>query len=64
MTPIEFKEMKIRLDELLQKELIEPSVSPWGALVLFGKKKDDTLGLYIDYKELTKIVIANNYPLP
>jgi len=63
MTPTEFKELKIPLDELLQKGFIGPSVSPWGAPVLFVKKKDETLRLCIDYRELNKITIKNKYPL-
>ena len=48
MTPIELKELKIQLQELLDKGFIRPSVSPWGAPVLFMKKKDDTLRMCID----------------
>ena len=43
MAPMELKELKSQLQELLNKGFIRPSVSPWGALVLFVKKKDDTL---------------------
>jgi hypothetical protein len=49
---------------LLDKENIRPSVSPWGALVLFVKKKEDTLRLCIDYRQLNKMTIKNKYPLP
>ena len=45
MTPLELKELKTQLEELLSKDLICPSTSPWGAPVLFVKKKDDTLRL-------------------
>jgi hypothetical protein len=48
----------------LDKEYIRPSVSPWGAPVLFVKKKDGTLSLCIDYRKLNKVTIKNKYPLP
>jgi hypothetical protein len=60
----ELTELKIQLQELLDKEYIRPSVSPWGAQVLFVKKKDGTLRLCIDYRELNKMTIKNKYPLP
>ena len=50
MAPMELKELKTQLHELLDKGLVRPSVFPWGALVLFVKKKDDTLRVYIDYR--------------
>jgi hypothetical protein len=49
---------------LLDKGFIRPSVSPWGAPVLFVKKKDGTFRMCIDYRELNKITIKNKYPLP
>ncbi|XP_075483634.1 uncharacterized protein LOC142523788 [Primulina tabacum] len=63
MAPAELKELKEQLKELLDKRQIRPSVSPWGAPVLFVKKKDASMRLYIDYRELNKITIKNRYPL-
>ena len=64
MSPVELKELKIHLQELLEKGFIHPSVSPWGALVLFVKKKDSTLWLCVDYRQLNKMTMKNKYPLP
>ncbi|TYK14643.1 DNA/RNA polymerases superfamily protein [Cucumis melo var. makuwa] len=64
MAPSELKELKIQLQELVDKGYIRPSVSLWGALVLFIKKKDGTLRLCIDYRLLNKVTIRNKYPLP
>ena len=64
MTPTEVKELKAQLEDLLDKEFIRPSTSPWGAPVLFVKKKDGSLRLCIDYRELNKVTIKNKYPLP
>ncbi|XP_057250746.1 uncharacterized protein LOC104908979 [Beta vulgaris subsp. vulgaris] len=64
MAPAELQELKKQLDELLEKGYIRPSVSPWGAPVLFVKKKDGSMRLCIDYRELNKITIKNKYPLP
>jgi hypothetical protein len=64
MAPAELKELKVQLEELLEKGYIRPSVSPWGAPVLFVKKKDGSLRLCIDYRELNNITIKNRYPLP
>nr|GFC98212.1 hypothetical protein [Tanacetum cinerariifolium] len=64
MAPVELKELKDQLQELLERGFIRPSVLPWGAPVLFVKKKDGSMRLCIDYRELNKITIRNRYPLP
>ncbi|KAL5744255.1 hypothetical protein ACOSQ2_027371 [Xanthoceras sorbifolium] len=64
MAPAELKELKLQLQELLDKGFIRPSVSPWGAPVLFVKKKDGSMRLCIDYRQLNKLTIKNKYPLP
>ena len=64
MTPAELKERNEQLEDLIKKGFIRPSISPWGAPVLFVKKNDGTMRLCIDYRELNKITIKNNYPLP
>ena len=64
MAPIELKELKVQFQELLDKGFIKPSVLPWGAPVLFVKKKDGSMRLCIDYKELNKVTVRNKYPLP
>ena len=64
MDPMELKELKLQLQELLEKRFICPSVSSWGALMLFVKKKDSTLRLCVDYRQLNKMTVKNKYPLP
>ena len=64
MAPTELKELHKQPQELLEKGFICPSYSPWGALMLFVKKKDGSMGLCIDYRELNKVTIKNKYPLP
>jgi hypothetical protein len=54
----------LQLKEILKKGYIHPSVSPWGALVLFLKKKDGTLRLCIDFRQFNKVTVKNKYPLP
>ena len=64
MAPVELQELKVQLQELLDKGFIRPCTSPGGAPVLFAKKKDKTLRLCIDYRHLNRITIKNRYPLP
>ncbi|XP_050897961.1 uncharacterized protein LOC127104858 [Lathyrus oleraceus] len=64
LAPLELTELKNQLEELLTKHFIRPSVSPWGAPVLLVKKKDDSMRLCIDYRQLNKVTIKNKYPLP
>ena len=63
MAPAELTELKTQLQELLDKGLIQPSVSPWGIPVLFVKKKDGNMRLSIDYQEINKVTIKNKYSL-
>jgi len=63
MAPAELVELKIQLQELLNKGFIRPSNSPWGALVLFVRKKDGILRLCIDYKQSNRVKIKNKYSL-
>ena len=64
MAPVELKELKLQLQELLEKGFIRPSVSPWGALVLFVKKKDGMLQLCVDYRQMNKMTVKNKCLLP
>ncbi|KAI3797412.1 hypothetical protein L1987_32669 [Smallanthus sonchifolius] len=64
LAPSELQELSTQLQELLDKGFIRPSSSPWGAPVLFVKKKDGTFRMCIDYRELNKVTIKNRYPLP
>ena len=61
---LELNELKLQLQELIDKNYVRPSVSPWGAPVLFVKNKDGILRLCIDYHQLNKMRIKNRYPLP
>ena len=63
MAPVELQELRVQLQELLDKGFIRPSTSPWGASVLFAKKKDMTLRLCIDYRQLNRVTVKNRYPL-
>ena len=64
MAPVELKELKAQFEELLSKGFIRPSTSLWGAPVLFVKKKDGSLRLCIDYRQLNRAKIRNQHPLP
>ena len=64
MAPTELRELQAQLEELLSKGFIQPSISPWGAPILFVKKKDGSLRLCIDYRQLNWATIRNQYPLP
>jgi hypothetical protein len=64
MSMPELQELKMKLKELLDLGLIRPSVSPWGALVIFIRKKDGSWKLCIDYRQLKKETIKNQYVLP
>jgi hypothetical protein len=63
MTTPELCELQMQLKEILDLGLIRPSVSPWGAPVFFVKKKDGSLRLYIDYKDLNRATVKNRYPM-
>ena len=63
MAPTELAELKKQIEDLLEKKFVRPSASPWGALVLFVKKKDGSLRLCVDYRQLDKLTIKNKYPL-
>jgi hypothetical protein len=64
MPPNELAELKLQLQELLDKGYIRPSASPWGCPALFVKKKDHSLRLCVDYRPLNAATIKNKYPLP
>ena len=64
MSASELSELKKQLEELLAKNFIRPSVSPWGAPVLLVKKKDGSMRLCVDYRLMNKVTIKNKYPLP
>ena len=63
MALVELQELKVQIQELLDKGFIRPNTSPWGTPVLFAKKKDKTLRLCIAYLQLNRVTIKNRYPL-
>nr|GEZ06772.1 putative reverse transcriptase domain-containing protein [Tanacetum cinerariifolium] len=64
LAPSEMQELSNQLQELADRGFIRPSTSPWGAPVLFVKKKDGSFRMRIDYRELNKLTVKNRYPLP
>ncbi|GKB90527.1 putative reverse transcriptase domain-containing protein, partial [Tanacetum coccineum] len=64
LAPFKIKELSEQLKELFDKGFIRPSSSPWGAPILFVKKKDRSFQMCIDYRELNKLTLKNRYPLP
>ncbi|GKA36735.1 putative reverse transcriptase domain-containing protein [Tanacetum coccineum] len=64
IVPSEMQELSNQFQELSDRGFIRPSTSPWGAPVLFVKKKDGSFRMCIDYRELNKLTVKNHYPLP
>ncbi|GJX27656.1 putative reverse transcriptase domain-containing protein [Tanacetum coccineum] len=64
LAPSEMQELSNQLQELADLDFIRPSTSPWGAPILFVKKKDGSFRMCIDYRELNKLTVKNRYPLP
>ena len=64
LAPPEMQELSTQLQEMLDKGFIRPSSSPWGAPILFVRKKDGSHRMCIDYRELNKVTVKNRYPLP
>ena len=64
MAPADLKELKEQLKNLLDKGFIRLRISPWGAPVLFVKKKEGSLRMCIEYRMLNKVTIWNKYPIP
>jgi hypothetical protein len=64
MAPTELGELNEQLKELMDNGFIRMNASPWGARVLFVKKDDGSMRMYINYQELNKVTVTNKYPLP
>nr|GEW90417.1 putative reverse transcriptase domain-containing protein [Tanacetum cinerariifolium] len=64
LAPSKMQELSNQLQELADRDFISPSASPWGAPILFVKKKDGYFRMCIDYHELNKLTVKNRYPLP
>ncbi|GJZ46172.1 putative reverse transcriptase domain-containing protein [Tanacetum coccineum] len=64
LAPLEMQDLSNQLQELADRGFIRPSTSPWGAPVLFVKKKNESFKMFIDYRELNKLTVKNRYPLP
>ncbi|GKC37409.1 hypothetical protein Tco_1049793 [Tanacetum coccineum] len=64
LDPSKMQELSNHLQELADRGFIRPSTSPWGALVLFVKKKDGSFRMCIDYRELNKLTVKDRYALP
>ncbi|GJV27714.1 putative reverse transcriptase domain-containing protein [Tanacetum coccineum] len=64
LAPAKMQELSTQLQELSDRGFIRPSSSPWGAPILFVKKKDGSFRMCIDYRELNKLTVKNRYPLP
>ena len=64
MALAELVELKRQLQELLDKGYVRLSTSPWGAPILFVKKKDGSFKMCIDYRKLNQVMVKNKYPLP
>ena len=63
IVPVELKELETQLRQLIEKEFIQPNISPWGALVLFIKQTDGSLRMCINYRQLNKVTVKNRYLL-
>ncbi len=64
MSSADLNELKTQLEERIDQEFIRPSISPWGAPVLFVSKKDGAVRLCVDYRALNRLTVKNSYPLP